>query len=189
MKLHPLLLALGCSALFACNQTVQTLPTVACGDGGLCYQTGAPYSGLATLHPHTAEADVLDSVVSFEHAATVDSGQVNADWDLSLEGAELLSQVNGASDDQSWIVDLGPISIQDVPETVDPAEHEKGPSGTNDLLPAALEHVYLVHNLDSDTQQYVAFRVVALEPGTGVTLQWFRSKDPARFVFPRGETL
>ncbi len=190
MRLSPLLLAaLGSAALCACNPPVETRAVEPCGDGGLCFVVEPPYSGVATLHPHTTDADYLDSVVSFKHATTVDQGEVNNDWDLSLEGVDLLFRVNTVTDDRSWIVDLGPISIEDVPETVVLDDYPVGREGTHDFVPAALEHVYLVHNLDSSTDQYAAFRVVALESGESVTLQWFRSKESGRFVFPRGQTL
>lgn len=190
MKLHILLLiGFGCAALPACNSSVDTRPVVLCGDGGVCYQGATPFAGLATLRPHTTDTDYLDSVVSFEHATTLDDGTVGNDWDLSLDGADLLLRVNTVTDDRSWIVDLGPISVEDIPEDVIPTQYERGRYGAYDELPAVLEHVYLVHNVDSDTNQYAAFRVVALEPGASATLQWFRSKEPDRFVFPRGEAL
>ena len=190
MKLQSFLLAtVGCAALCACNSTVDTRPVVLCGDGGICYESGTPYAGLATLHPHTTDADYLDSVVSFEHGTTVDDGAVGNDWDLSLDGADLLFRVNTVTDDQSWIVDLGRISVEDIPESALPTQFHKGRYGAYDEVPAVLEHVYLVRNVDTDTTQYAAFRVVALEQGASVTLQWFRSKDPERFVFPRGESL
>jgi len=190
MRLHQLLLAiLGGLTLLACNGTVDTRTLVPCGDGGLCYEVIPPYSGLATLHPHTTDADYLDSVISFEHAATLDSGEVRNDWDLSLDSAELRFRVNTVTDDRSWIVDLGPISVENVPETVDLADFAPGPYGDHDFAPAALEHVYLVRTEDTETRQYAAFRVIDLAPDVGVTLQWFRSKDPERFVFPRGELL
>ncbi|HEY3450633.1 MAG TPA: hypothetical protein VGK67_30030, partial [Myxococcales bacterium] len=181
--------ALACAALGACNPSVETRPVEPCGDGGVCFVTAPPYAGIATLRPHTSDADYLGSVVSFKHATTVDDGEVNNDWDLSLDSVDLRFRVNTVTDDTSWIVDLGPISLEDVPETVDPNDFPVGIDGTHDFVPAALEHVYLVRNQDPDTEQFAAFRVVGLERGASVTLQWFRSKEAERFVFPRGETL
>ncbi|MGC4116651.1 MAG: hypothetical protein QM765_19190 [Myxococcales bacterium] len=189
MRFHAFLLAaLTCTSLAACNPTVQTRPVEACGDGGLCFVVEPPFSGVATLKPHTTEVDYQDSVVSFEHATTEDAEDVNNDWDLSLDGGDLLFRVNTVTDDQSWIVDLGAISLEEIPATVTLIDYPMGREGTHDFIPAILEHVFLVRSQDSDTQQYSAFRVVGLERGAGVTLQWFRSKEPDRFVFPRGET-
>lgn len=191
MSLRTPFLAAIATALAACNPPIADERLVEpCGDGGLCFVVEPPYSGVATLKPHTNETDYLDSVISFEHATTQDDdGEVNNDWDVSLDGKDLNFRVNTVTDDLSWVVDLGALNLESVPATVDRDDYPAGREGTHDFIPAVLEHVYLVRTYDTNSRQYAAFRVVAVEPGASVTLQWFRSTEPDRFVFPRGKTL
>lgn len=148
-------------------------------DGGACgcgAERAIPSTGEATLAPHTNDQNYLGSVVSFEWATTTDSGQVRNDWDLSLEPSTsqpgaLVFRVDTVTDDRSCIEDEGQIEIVKVPAQV---------KGCGDLVPVVEGHVYLVHTVDSDTDQYAAFGVIRAE-ATGVTLRWFRSAVEGSF--------
>lgn len=149
-------------------------------DGGACgcsAERAIPSTGEATLKPHTNDQTYLGSVVSFEWATTVDSEQVRNDWDLSLEpstqeaGAEVF-RVDTVTDDRSCIEDEGQIEIVKVPALI---------SRCGDFVPVVESHVYLVHTVDTDTDQYAAFGVTHADAAS-VTLRWFRSAAPGEFA-------
>lgn len=163
----------------SCNDQIVVEPPC---EGASC---GPAHSGLVSLYPHRTDSDYLFSVVSFKYGTVLDDGTVGNNWDLSLTYGDYL-RVNTVTDDQSWIVDLGPLPIAAVPETVDPLKYPVGLGGGHDLLPVVPEHVYFVRNVDSSTRQCAVFRVVDYKPNVHATIQWFRSAEPERFVFPRG---
>lgn len=143
------------------------------GPCGCAADRALPSTGEATLHRHTQLENYLQAVVSFEWATQEDSGQVNNDWDMELTGDSKF-RVNTVTDDRSCIEDLGAIQIVDVPEREPRCD---------DFLPVAQDHVYLVRTRDSNTaSQFAAFGVTSIQSDGTVTIRWFRSPDPERFV-------
>jgi len=142
-------------------------------------------SGLATLNPYTSDADFAKAHLSIKFATTVDDPAVLNNWDVVYNRGDTF-RVNTVTDDTSWIVDLGAIPMEHIPETVDLTLYGTGVFGAHDEVPAFVDHVYLVRNVDTSTRQYAAFRVAGYVKDTSVTLQWFRSSDPEKFVFKAG---
>lgn len=164
----------------------------ACNDSPVCPEcepqertTLVAQSGLVTLSPYTDTEAFAKAHVSFKYATVVDDPLVNNNWDVIFDAGDTF-RVNSVTDDVSWIVDLGPIAMEHIPETIDLEKYGNGLYATHDHVPAFQDHVYLVRNVDTTTRQYAAFRVAGYEEGKSVTLQWFRSIDPEKFVFPTG---
>jgi hypothetical protein len=154
-----------------------------CRPGGEGCLSGVPTHGEATLQARTTYEDYEAATLSFTWATVADDERVLNDWDL-LYGNDRhedrdLFHVNMVTDDRSCIVDLGPVSFADVPETVDATE-----CALPDGVEVALGHAYLVHTRDSNTQQWAVFRVVAHQVNQSVAVRWVRSPDPLRFVWP-----
>ena len=161
--------------------------TSTCPDGGL-----VPFAGEDTLYARTTYANYENATISFQWAPVKDTELTRNDWDL-LFGNDQDAQadiftVNTVTDDRSWIVDLGSIPMDAVPTTVSLSSYPTGAWGGHDNIPVVLEHVYLVHTVDGDTDQYAAFRVAAYLPDQQVTLQWYRSAVSGGFVLPRGSS-
>jgi hypothetical protein len=93
-------------------------------------------------------------------------------------------RVNTVTDDVSFIVDLGDVGWAGVPEMVVPGEFPLGNWGEHDDIEAYVGHMYFVRNVDSAGRGVAAFRVVGLEPGVRVTIDWVRSVHPDRFMVP-----
>ncbi|MFZ5446646.1 MAG: hypothetical protein ACOZQL_42050 [Myxococcota bacterium] len=184
--MRPLLAAVAAAGLFGCTgvdvdfEAHLDPPTGMKGSCG-CVPVDEPWTDEATLTPHTIDTDFYDSVISFRYATTVDHGEVNNDWDLSLipdrlSPDHLAFRVNLVTDDRSCIEDLGVIPIASVPATV---------SRCDDFVRALEGHVYLVKNVDTDQQQYAAFAVTKRDGVRSATLRWFRSSKPDVFSFER----
>lgn len=139
------------------------------------------------------------SAVSFEHGgATGSTEKSNNDWDLVFGNdrdptADLFA-VNTVTDDRSFIVDLGEIALRDAPAEIDPLKFAPqkqvnlGDVPENDVrqrdhLPAIEGHVYWVRTNDENSKVVTLVGVQKHVPNESVTLVWFRSKDPDRFVF------
>jgi hypothetical protein len=147
-----------------------------------------PRTGTAFLTARTLWDDYEAATVSFEHAATWDDGYVYNDWDLlfgnDYEPEEDLFSVNMVVDDESYIVDLGDVTLCDVPLVVEPDAYEPGMYGTHDNIPVACGHAYVVRTVDSDTRQVAAFIVQTHDLNQFVSIAWYRSPDPDRFIPP-----
>lgn len=146
---------------------------------------GTPCSylhGRATLTRYTGE-NYASSAFSFEYASQDPEVTYN-EFDILYQGN--LFQVNMVTDDVSFIVDLGDVGWDEVPEMVDPQKFPVGNWGEHDSIQAYLGHVYFVRSVDSAGRGVAAFRVVGLEPGVRVTIDWVRSVHPDRFVVPAG---
>lgn len=144
--------------------------------------------GRATLFARTTFDDYQAATMSFEYATEVDEGQIRNDWDL-LFGNDQDPEadhftVNTVVDDRSFIVDFGPVTFCEIPEQVDPADFELGYFGDHDDIPVVAGHVYFVRTRDSESDVYAAFLVIEHRLNDSVTIQWFRSPDPTRFVKP-----
>lgn len=171
--------ALGCTGLDV-DVEAHFDPSAMKGSCG-CVPVSEPWTDEATLTPHTSESDYLASVISFQWATTVDHGEVNNDWDLSLttdrtSHDHLAFRVNLVTDDASCLEDLGAIPIATVPAQV---------TKCGDELRVVEGHVYLVKNVDRDQQQYAAFAVTKLDGLHSATIRWFRSAQPDAFSFER----
>mgnify|MGYP006902087889 CR=1 FL=1 len=88
------------------------------------------------------------------------------------------------TDDRSFIVNLGEVRLDQLPETIDPADYPTGPRGEHDELVVRLGHVYVIRTVDSDTVQYAAVKVLAHELNHSVTVRWYRSAEAGRLVLP-----
>lgn len=147
--------------------------------------SGTPCSylhGRATLTRYTGE-NYASSAFSFEYGSQ-DSEVTHNEFDVLYQGN--LFQVNMVTDDVSFIVDLGNVGWDEVPEMVDPEEFPLGNWGEHDAIQAYLGHMYFVRSVDSAGRGVAAFRVVGLEPGVRVTIDWVRSVHPDRFEVPAG---
>lgn len=147
-----------------------------------------PERGTATLTARTTYDDYQSATLSIEHGVVSDDGRVRNDWDLLFgndqeQGRDYFS-VNMVTDDRSFIVNLGDLPMEQVPETIDPRDYPTGPRGENDELVVRVGHVYIIRTMDSDTVQYAAVRVLAHELNHSVTVRWYRSAEAGRLVLP-----
>lgn len=127
------------------------------------------------------EATYASSGYSFQFASQ-DVDVTHNDWDLMHQDGAFV--VNTVTDDTSYVVDLGPIELEQVPATVDLAEHPLGKFGDHDWLAILLDHTYYVRTLDGDSRQVVAVRVVGHEPGVNVRVAWMRSLEADQMTPP-----
>lgn len=167
----------------------------ACG----CTIGEVPAAGTLTLRARSAGPDTdqtyWNASASFEHGgATGSEVQSGNDWDLvfgnDADRSLDLFDVNTVTDDQSFIVDLGEIALRDAPATVDPADFpaQRGTiavdAGLDHSGAVVVEgHVYWVRTPDTNSRLVTLVGVQKHEKNASVTLAWFRSKDPDRFVF------
>lgn len=164
------------------------LPCADCA--GPCVGDGActPSCGEVRLKARTKYDDYEAATVSFTHATVKDSDLVRNDWDLLFgNGGDRDKDhfcVNMVTDDRSFIVDLGPLSICDVPGKVDPTSYPVGLFGEHDDIPVVKDHLYFIRTEDSDTRQSAVALVLEHQLKDTVTLRWYRSPDPERFVPP-----
>lgn len=128
-----------------------------------------------------SDAAYAASLYSFELGSS-DPALVKNDGDVLYYDDDLV--VNTVVDDASFVVDLGDVSLSDVPETVDPATFPVGQFGEHDYVQAVLDHTFVIRTVDGDTSQWAAARVLGLSPGTSVTIEWIRSTDPDRMIVP-----
>lgn len=140
-----------------------------------------------------------NAVVSFEKGgATGGIEETKNDWDLLFgndrDSALDRFTVNTVTDDRSFIVDLGELQLRDAPAEVDPllVPPQQGvgfgdlPSTdvrTRDAVPVVEGHVYWVRTLDDDSRLVTLVGVQRHALNGSVTLAWFRSSEPDRFVF------
>ena len=137
-------------------------------------------TGDATLTDYDGD-NFSSSSFSFEFG-TQDSETTLNDYDLTYEGNTF--RVNLVTDDNSYIVDLGEVPLQDVPPTVDPSQYDVGAWGEHDSIGAVLGHTYFVRNQDGSGRTTAAFVVTGLEPGVKVSIAWMRSTDPDVMYVP-----
>lgn len=168
---------------------------VACPEGS----TTNRFSGTVTLESRTLYGDIDEifdnyeaATFSFEYATQWDDGQVLNDWDLlfSNDYDPWIDWfvVNMVVDDASFIVDLGQVSVCEVPLVVNPDLFPVGMYGTHDYVQVVTGHTYIVRTIDTSTRQVAAFTVIDYVPDYYVTIQWYLSPDPDRFI-PRPECL
>jgi hypothetical protein len=152
-------------------------------------ETAPATSGIPCPYLH-GQANLTDyqlgvyasSAFSFRFASQ-DPTVTRNDFDVLYEGDMFL--VNMVTDDRSFIVDLGAITLRETPATVDPGSFPLGNWGEHDAIGAQLEHTYFVRSVDGSGRHVAAFRVTGLEPGRRVSLEWVRSTDPDVMVFPQ----
>lgn len=136
--------------------------------------------GVAGLTEYDGD-NYASSAFSFEYASQDPEVTYN-EFDLLYEGNYF--RVNLVVDDESFIVDLGNLPLTDVPPTVDPDDYPVGQWGEHDAIQAHIDHTYFVRSVDGAGRLVAAFRVVGLEPGIFVTIEWVRSTDPDQMVIP-----
>lgn len=192
---HPLSLKPAVITVFLAMTATCLTPACDCWADGPCCEEGCPdkppsppWRGQATLLARSTHDDYEAATFSFEHATVIDSELVRNDWDLLFGNDRDPDRdefrVNTVTDDRSFIVDLGAIDLDAVPETVDPDEHPVGTFGEHDCVPVVCGHTYLVRTRDTETRQVAAFRVIAHHLNDSVTLRWVRSPLPDRYVLP-----
>jgi hypothetical protein len=150
--------------------------------------TTAPVSSISCRYLHGSAtltdyrgANYPTSAFSFEFA-TQDPNITYNEFDVMYEAD--LFQVNLVGGDESFIVDLGDVALRDVPATVDPNDYALGGWGEHDDVQAQIHHTYFVRSIDGAGRLVAAFRVVGLQPGVRVTIEWIRSTDPDQMVVP-----
>ena len=117
---------------------------------------------------------------SFKYGVNGDAalGVTRNNWDLLFGNSPVPDafDVTMVTDDCSRIKDLGALHWLDyfeVPALPAHPEPTREPS-----VKAIVNHMYLVHTKDRDSDHYALFRVEALEPGTSVTITWQLIKPP-----------
>ena len=157
----------------------------ATGGGTGATDIGIPCSvlhGAVTLTSYNGDKDkYASSAFSFEYASQ-DAAITNNEFDV-FYGNDLF-RVNTVTDDKSLIVDLGKMELTSVPAKVDPDGYPMGQFGTHDEVQAQLEHTYFVRSVDNSGRLVSAFRVIGLNPGRRVTIEWIRSSDADILVVP-----
>lgn len=102
-------------------------------------------------------------------------------FDLLYEGNRF--RVNLVVDDQSTIVDLGDVELLDLPveADIDDALHH---ADEHDAILAHLGHTYVVHRENYTGRLVAAFRVLGIDPGRQVRIEWVRSTSDRDMVLP-----
>jgi len=159
--------------------------TSAVGSTGAGATSGTPcpfLHGTVTLTSWDGgAASYAEACYSFRLASN-DLAVTKNEVDVLYQGNAFV--VNTVTDDQSFIVDLGDVPLDKVPSTVDPSQYPTGAYGAHDVLDAVLDHTYLVRTADHEAQLFAAFRVVGVDPGSNVTIEWEKSVDPTKMVIP-----
>ncbi len=174
--------AMGCTAEVEYQDDVDPSSSTgsSSGEPGVMGIPCAYLLGEATLTRYEGD-NYGTSAFNFE-LASQDADVTNNEFNL-LYGRNTFS-VNLVTDDDSFIVDLGNLPLDEVPETVDPDDFPLGQFGEHDHIDAILDHTYYVRSQDSSGRHVAAFRVLGLEPGVRVTIRWARSTDPDRMQLP-----
>jgi hypothetical protein len=139
--------------------------------------------GVATLSDYTAYDNFPEAAFSFEFASQ-DAARTNNEFELLYDVN--LFMVNLVSDDLSSIVDLGPIALDEVPARIDVDDYPTGNWGEHDALQANFGHTYYVRSVDGAGRGVAAFKVIGLEPGVQVNIEWVRSLDVDEMLLPDG---
>ncbi len=137
--------------------------------------------GFATLTSYDRVEQYAASAFSFEYASQ-DATLTHNEFDV-LYTADLL-RVNTVVDDRSFIVDLGDVSLRNLPRQIDPDAYPVGQWGEHDAVQAQLNHVYWVRSVDNAGRMVSAFRVTGLNPGRLLEIEWIRSTDTDTMVAP-----
>ena len=137
--------------------------------------------GYADLTSYTSVDNYASSAFSFEYASQ-DAAVTGNEFDVLYE--QNWFSVNMVVDDDSTIVDLGALPLQEVPANVDVDDYPTGHWGEHDALQAYPHHTYFVISLDHTGRLVSAFRVLELEPAKHVRIEWIRSVHPDRMVVP-----
>lgn len=168
----------------------------ACG----CFVGEVPAAGTLTLTARAAGPDgdqtYWNAAASFEHGGLSGSEKFTGnDWDLlfgnDADPSGDVFDVNTVTDDQSFIVDLGERPLREAPETVNPDDFPAqkgtiavdGPLASHSGAKVVEGHVYWVRTRDSNSSLVTLVGVQKHVKNQSVTLAWFRSKAPDRFVF------
>jgi hypothetical protein len=185
------LFAMGCGAIEEreergdpSSQDGTSAGAPASADGASAAPLGIPcryLHGTATLTERKG-SDYGTSAFSFK-LASQDQADTHNEFDVLYERDMFM--VNLVTDDQSFIVDLGTTALRDVPSTVDTASFPVGKWGEHDAIDAQLDHTYFVRSVDGSGRLVSAFRVIGLEPGSRVLIEWIRSTDPDAMLPPR----
>lgn len=136
--------------------------------------------GTATLTSYDG-ANYASSAFSFEYASQ-DANLTHNEFDV-LYLADMFV-VNTVTDDRSFLVDLGEIAWEQIPSWVEVEQYPVGQWGEHDALQAQFHHMYFVRNEDGAGRGVAAFRVIGLEPGVRVTIEWVRSLSTDQMVLP-----
>jgi hypothetical protein len=134
--------------------------------------------GYATLLSRKKYNDYAKACFSFEFGGNGEEVQKLArnDWDLQFGNGGDVFHVTMVTDDRSRIADLGELNWDDKFEVPVLPAHQTPTREPN--VKAAVNHVYLVHTTDSDTDFYALFRVESLEAGDYVKISWKRIDTP-----------
>jgi hypothetical protein len=149
-------------------------------------ELGLPCSylhGEATMASRRADTDYASSCFSFEYASQ-DANVTGNEFDVQYQGDMFI--VNMVTDDVSFIVDLGKTPLREVPRTVDPSDYPLGQWREHDAIQAQAYHTYFVRSVDGAGRLVAAFRVLRLEPGRRVDIEWIRSTDADVMAPPLG---
>ncbi|MCA9625293.1 MAG: hypothetical protein KC731_40000 [Myxococcales bacterium] len=192
MKSTLLALLITAAATSGCTANVDTgsggpldRPDPSHGDsrGGRPSVSGTPCRflyGEVTLADY-AHAEYGEAAFSFE-LASGDPEVTNNEFDVVYSGN--MFGVNLVTDDQSWIVDLGVVPLEEVPAMVDPDDFPLGNWQEHDYVQAHLDHTYFVRSSDGAGRGVSAFTVVGHEPGEQVTIEWIHSTAVDELIVP-----
>ncbi len=115
--------------------------------------------------------------MSFEHATRDHLRQTRNDWDLQYGNGRgnHKFRVRTVTDDRSTIWDLGVVDFEFVPDS-------KGDYPSGDNLPVQKGHVYLIHTLDTETDQWAKVKVIEEQFAEWVIIRWKIIEDPKKFT-------
>lgn len=132
-----------------------------------------PDEGRVRLFRRHPPGDDVRATYSFEFATRDDVERVRNDWDVILRGGRTPADpfrfgVRMTTGDKSIIFDCGAVGL-----------HRRGtswpaPEAEGEDLTVVLDHVYLVHTEDSDSDLWSALKVVEISPGHSVVITWRR---------------
>ncbi len=134
-------------------------------------------------------AEYVKATMSFEFATRDDMKAVRNDWDICLQGRghkrspfEFIART--VTDDSSRIWALGKMPLSRVSRSTVRSRVKAAPlkDDEHEGHLALTGHCYLVHTVDSDSDLWAAFRVIAIIPGEAVQIEWKLLSKPKKIT-------
>ncbi len=131
--------------------------------------------------------DYVRATMSFEYATRDDAKRVANDWDLALMGLGVplkpfVLDPRTVTNDKSLLWDVGdlPLAKADKASVKKKGVRVSVYDDTRAGLPCLLNHTYILHTQDQDSDFWVKFRVTKLTPNRSIVIAWELLTKPQR---------
>lgn len=115
---------------------------------------------------------------SFEHATRDDQTLVRNDWDVLFGNGEDVFDVRTVTDDTSLIWDLGDVDFDGFSVKNLARDRREG----KERVDVASGHVYVIHTVDTETNQWAKLKVLEFTKGTSVIFRWEVIGEPGEVL-------